>query len=82
MTTVFMVAIIFGGIVLALAIVGGTILLAIQMRHGGFRVKRGGSEAEEARIVQEIHQGLSKLEERVEALETILMDMKERDTDS
>ena len=31
-------------------------------------------QAEEARLIQEIYQGLAKMEERVEVLETILLD--------
>ena len=32
--------------------------------------------SEETRIMQELHQGLARLEERIEALETILFDRK------
>jgi phage shock protein B len=34
---------------------------------------------DEAKLMQELYQSLSKLEERVESLETILLDRKERD---
>jgi phage shock protein B len=75
-TPVFVVAIVFGSIVLILGIIAGTILMGIRMRHGtGSRSDRT-SEAEEARMIQEIFHGLSRLEQRVEALETILMDQK------
>ena len=76
MHAVFIVAIVFGGIVLALAVVGGTILMAIKLRHGGLSRTDQKKQAEEARMIQEIYQGLSRMEERVEALETILMDGK------
>ena len=36
-------------------------------------------KSDEAKLMQELYQGLSKLEERVESLETILLDRKERD---
>ncbi len=74
MPTVFIVAIVFGSILLALAIVGGTILMAIRLKHGD--VSREGKErsTEEARMIQEIYQGLARMEKRVESLETILMD--------
>jgi len=32
--------------------------------------------ADETKLIQEIHQGLSRMEERVEALETILVDLE------
>ena len=35
--------------------------------------------ADEAKLMQELYQGLSKLEERVESLETILLDRGERE---
>jgi phage shock protein B len=70
------VSIVFGGIALALAIIGGTILMAIRF------FKSGGSRAEqeaEARTIQEIYQNLARMEERVEALETILIDREKED---
>lgn len=76
---VLIVAIVFGGTILALAIIGSTIIMAIKVLKGGF--SRGGQkvEAEEARMIQEIYQGLSRMEERVEALETIILDTKRED---
>ena len=50
--------------------------MGIRMRHGGGGRAERGSEAEEARMIQEIYHGLSRLEQRVESLETILMDQK------
>jgi phage shock protein B len=69
-------AIVFGSIVLALAIIGSTILMAIKILRGGLSRKGQKLEAEEAKMIQEIYQGLSRLEERVEALETIILDSK------
>jgi phage shock protein B len=76
---VLIVAIVFGGTILALAIIGSTIIVAIKVLKGG--LSRGGQkiEAEEAKMIQEIYQGLSRMEERVEALETILLDTKRED---
>jgi phage shock protein B len=79
MNAVFIIAIIFGGIILALAVVGGTILMAIKLRHEGMSRHDQQTQAEEARMIQEIYSGLERLEQRVESLETILMDRKERD---
>lgn len=38
------------------------------------RAHRGATNSEEARLVQEIHQGLTRLEKRIDALETIIID--------
>ena len=35
--------------------------------------------ADEARMVQEIYQGMSEIENRVESLETILLDKEKKD---
>ncbi|UCG09571.1 MAG: phage-shock protein [Desulfobacterales bacterium] len=69
-----MVAIVFGSLVLALAIIPGTILIAIRLLKGGFSRTDRKQQAEETKMIQEIYQGLSRMEERVEALETILLD--------
>jgi len=74
MNAVLIVAIVFGSILLALAIVGGTILSAIRLRHGGVSRKSREADSDETRMIQEIYAGLSKMEKRVENLETILMD--------
>jgi hypothetical protein len=74
-----MLAIIFGGSVLALAIVGSTILMAIKILKGGVSRDEQKKQSEEARIIQEIYQGLSKMEERMDALETIILDRHRKD---
>ena len=71
------VAIVFGGTVLGLAIIGSTILMAIKILKGGMSRKDQQVQADEAKVIQEIYQGLSKMEQRVEALETIILDRKE-----
>lgn len=76
MHTVLIVAIVFGGIVLALAIIGSTVLMAVKIVRGGVSRKSQISAAEEARMIQEIYQGLSQMEERVETLETLILDSK------
>ncbi len=79
MQAVFIVAIVIGGIVLALAIIGSTILMAIKIIKGGLSRKGQRLQAEEARMIQEMYQGLSRMEERVEALETIILDRERKD---
>ena len=72
----FIVAIVFGSIVLALAVVGTTILMAIRIIKGGVSRKQQTQEAEETRMIQEMFQKLSRMETRIEALETILLDRR------
>ena len=79
MNSVFIVAIVFGGLVLALAIVGSTILMSIKILKGGFSRKGQGVQEKEARMIQEMYQGLSQMEKRVEALETILLEKERKD---
>ena len=78
MTAVWMLMIIFGSLVLILGTICGTILFAIKIRHGGLSSRSREAQGEETRMIQEIYQGLSRMEARVEALETILMEHQER----
>lgn len=79
MHAALILAIIFGGSVLALAIIGITVLMAIKIIKGGFSRKGQKFQAEETKMIQEIYQGLSRMEERVEALETIILDRDRKD---
>jgi phage shock protein B len=79
MSAVLILIIIFGGSILALAIIGSTILMAIKILKGGLSRKGQKLETEEAKVIQEIYQGLSRMEERVEALETIILDHERKD---
>jgi phage shock protein B len=79
MHTALILAVIFGGTILALAVVGGTILMGIKIIKGGFSRRSQQSQAEEARMIQEIYQGLSRMEERVEALETIILEQTRKE---
>jgi len=73
-------AIVFGGSILLLAIIGSTILMALKILKGGLTRKGRQNESQEARMIQEIYQGLSRMEERVDALETIIIDHERKDT--
>lgn len=76
---VMIVAIVFGGIVAILAIIPCTILIAIKLFRGGVSGRGREDQAEETRMIQEIYQGLSRMEKRVESLETILLDSQGKD---
>lgn len=77
MGTIIIVALVFGSLLAIAALICGTILLIIKTRDS--RITEGKSRSEEAMIIQEIYQGLSKMEQRIESLETILMDSQEKD---
>jgi phage shock protein B len=53
------------------------IIFAVKSIKGGEQSKTKGMVDEETRMIQEIYQGLSKMEDRMEALETLLLE-KER----
>ena len=76
------VGIVFSGIVLCLAIIGGTILMGIKIAKGGISRKSQQSRSEDAKMIQEMYQGVTRMEERVEALETILLEKERKDTQS
>ena len=77
MLNIIIVAIVFGSIVALAALICGTILIIVKTRTN--RCSSGGTDSEDARTIQEIYQGLEKLEERIESLETILMESQEKD---
>jgi phage shock protein B len=77
----FITAIIFGGIVVSLTVIGATILMGIRLIKGGVSRKDRQEEADDAGMIQEIYQKLTRMEDRVDALETILFDRRKRRTD-
>ena len=79
MNSIIIVAIVFGSILTFAAIVCGTVLAVFKMRRAGFTRGDRQQQTDEAKIIQEIYQGLNRMEERIEALETILMEAQEKD---
>ena len=77
MHAVFIVAIVFGSAVTLAGLLCGTILVIIRMRQSRSSQAKHGSQ-DEGMMVQEIYRGLEKMEQRIEALETILMDGHDR----
>ena len=73
--TCFRLATIFGGIAL---------IILVSFWGDRFAQRLGGKKSreqidEETRIIQEIYNGLTKMENRIEALETILMEYKRKE---
>ena len=74
------VAICIGGAILLLATLGLIIIGIIRAaKTGGLSKKERQAHAEETRMIQDIFNGLSRMEERVEALETILIERTRKD---
>ena len=71
----FILATIFGGIALIILI----FFWGDRFAHRLGGKKSGEQIDEETRIIQEIYNGLTKMENRIEALETILMEYKRKE---
>ncbi|MBC8441280.1 MAG: phage-shock protein [Deltaproteobacteria bacterium] len=69
-----------GGTILLIATFGLIIIGIIRAaKTGGLSKKEKQAHAEETKMIQDIYHGLSKMEERVEALETILIERQRKD---
>lgn len=60
--------------VMTIAVVGAMCIGALKVLRGGASKKSRAAEAEEAMLMQQIHAGLIRMEQRVDALETLLLD--------
>ena len=60
--------------VMILATIGFIVIMIIRVAKGSPVRKRERHDADETRIIQEIHHGLTKMNSRVEALETLVLD--------
>lgn len=62
-----------------LVLIGVVIYALMRTRKGSSGARAAERSAEEARIIQDVYHGLEKMERRIEALETILLEkgMKE-----
>ena len=80
MIKALIIGIIICGIILFVVTVGLVIIGIIRAAKSG-EISRKDKEAreEEARMIQEIYHGLSKMEKRVEALETILIERSKKE---
>lgn len=80
MINVIIVSIVFVSIVALATLICGTILIIVKSRPK--QGARGAADHEEAQIIQEIYQGLERMEQRIESLETILTEAEKKRTDS
>ena len=59
--------------------IGGTFSLkALKILKGISPEQNQQLQAEETRLIQEMHRGLARMEERVETLETLLLDRRRK----
>ncbi|MCG8688888.1 MAG: phage shock protein B [Desulfobacterales bacterium] len=79
MSGAIIVAICIGGAILLLATLGLIIIGIIRAaKTGGISKKEREAHADETKMIQDIFNGLSRMEERVEALETILIERQKK----
>lgn len=57
-----------------IAIIGGIFLSALKILKGSPGKEKSTTDVNETKMIQEIHLGLTRMEKRVETLETILLD--------
>ncbi|UCD58865.1 MAG: phage-shock protein [Candidatus Hydrogenedentota bacterium] len=76
MTAVLILGVIFGSVIIVIALIAGSVIQITKIKKGGSFRQGERIQAEEAKLIQEIHQGLARMEERIEALETILFDQE------
>ncbi len=68
-----------GGVILLLVTLGLIIIGIIRaIKTGGLSKEERKTHTDETRMIQDIYQGLSRMEERVEALETILIERQKK----
>lgn len=60
--------------VMILTTIGIMIILIIKAARGDRPRRSKGDDADETKLIQEIYHGMSKMAERVETLETLLLD--------
>ena len=68
------VGIVSGGVIVLCLILGIVFLAALKILKGGGKHSRRGVDPEEAKLMQQIHQGLQRMDDRVESLETLLIE--------
>jgi len=66
---------------IGLVIFSATVLIAIRVIRGGASESGPHLSANETQTIQETYKGLSAMEKRIEALETILVERERKETD-
>jgi phage shock protein B len=74
-----MEAIIIVFIVIGLPVIATAFLIGLKIMRGGSSSRDHKAIEDETRIIQEIYRGLNRMEERVEALETIIINRERKE---
>lgn len=72
-------AAILGFVAVVLALLGGVAVVITKIIKGPKAKNADQTSEEEARLIQDLHKGLERMEKRIEALETILLEKDGRD---
>lgn len=67
-------AIILGFVIAFIAVAGGLMVAIVKAWRGGHKVATRKVDAEEALAFQELQRGFQRMEDRVESLETLLIE--------
>jgi len=62
-----------------IAVAGTFLIKALKILKGVTPEQSQQLQEEETRLIQELHRGLARMEERVETLETLLLDQQRKD---
>ncbi len=81
MNTILFLIVVFLVPLAALAILGGMVLGGIKIMRGNPSRQSKQQWDEETRLIQELHQSLSRMDNRIEALEMILLDPERKKKD-
>ncbi len=81
MNTILFLMVVFLVPLAALAILGGMVLGGIKIMRGNPSRQSKQQWDEETRLIQELHQSLSRMDNRIEALEMILLDPERKSKD-
>ena len=73
-------AAIFGFILLALGLLGGLVVAIMRIIRGPGGQEAAQADEEEARLIQEMHKSLQRMEQRIDALETILLEKDSKES--
>jgi hypothetical protein len=65
-------------IVIGIPVICGTLITLVKILRSTPGAKDGKASAEEARLIQEMNRSLNDLEERIETLETLIIERENR----
>lgn len=66
------------GLCILIAVTGVILIAVVRAFRGGAPRQGGKAGMDEAKVMQELHAGLLRMEQRVESLETLLLDKVDR----